>query len=130
MATALSNEPREYILEEERELPVEKQTVFIIKPISAREEARIADMAVYSGKTVTHEGETLALSDTLNKQMYERLLSGLVGWKNFKDDTGKDIPFNEVDREMNLDMISSLHRRELSYEILSMSIVTKDTEKN
>lgn len=90
MACAISNEPRDYILECDRALPVEKQTVFKIKPLSVKDQAAITDLSIDKG------------SLRYGTIQYETVKRGLVGWSNFFEAGGVALcPFTD-DKELNI----------------------------
>lgn len=56
----------------------------------------------------------------------EVLHRGLIGWKDFVDSTGKDIPFSED----KISLINALILTDISYEIQNISALTEDERKN
>lgn len=106
---AIAVDPRKkhpYVLEEERELPTTEQTVFLIRALTTWE---ILD----------------APDDEAQFVKYVAPL-GIVGWNNFKDDEGKELPF-ETD---NVPLIRPKDIGEIVLAINNLSVVTKDEAKN
>jgi hypothetical protein len=95
----------EYVLREDRSLPREQQTVFLVKPLTLQEEHEVPRVAANDG----HEGGTLIL------------VRGLRGWSNLRDAAGADVPF-EGDSKGNptracLARLTSAQRTELGLVI-------------
>jgi len=80
MAIALTTKSvTEYVLERERSLPKEEQTVWLLRPLSLAFRLQISEL---DGKS---DGWQRAISSCLR--------GSLAGWRNFKDADGKDVPF-------------------------------------
>lgn len=85
-------ETYDYVLEAERKLGDEEQTVFQLRGLTIAEEAALNNTLVASDmggdemkwKTGDYQLKTLKL--------------GLVGWRNFNDAEGVDVPFEAVER--------------------------------
>jgi len=84
MAISLSLKPVDYVLECDRELPAEEQTIFKLKPLSMKTSAELGDIVREDNGISLNRGEQIVF--ILNKC--------LVGWSNFKDDKGKEIKFD------------------------------------
>lgn len=119
--------PFEYVLKAERDLPVEEQSVFMLKRLSAREEAVIQDRLtsrIQTGKDVrtdVHSGTYIL----------QTLRAGLVGWRNVTDDTtGSEVAFNEKNKDGMLDFLPGDVRDELFTKIRGMAEVSEEEEGN
>jgi hypothetical protein len=123
MAVALSLTQKEYILEVDRDLPVEQQTKFFIKPLSARQNAALQDGMKFSKK---EDGATI---ENIGTHTLEILKAGLVGWDNFNDAEGNPIKFTK-DAEVNIDKLCVEYRYELSGAIMELSNLGPVKEKN
>lgn len=122
MAIALNLEKKEYILEIDRDVEVEKQTKFFIKPLSAKQSAAIQD-----SMKISKEGN--ATIDNIGSYTLDILKSGLVGWDNFVDSEGNQIKFSKH-QDDNIDRIPLEYRYELSSAIMELSNLGEDKEKN
>ena len=88
MAIAVTVEPQEYILEEDKSLPKDQQTIFLLKPLSARQASKIQDKVRSSGRTETlsipnektgeMESITIPTPDNLQEIIVEKCLVGLI----------------------------------------------------
>ena len=83
---------RPYILEAERELEPEDQTVFLLTDLTERDRVGIMDQLRVSAAS---EGGTASITGS-GTRTYMAVRAGLVGWQNLKDETGADVPFETV----------------------------------
>ena len=114
-----------------RDLSVEDQPVFILKPLSARESARIQDGAIES--TVGGKGGETTMRVMSGGSALKALASGLTGWENFKTPDGTLVEFlhnNGKPHPENLDRIPSAIRRELAEVITEGAEMDEEAEKN
>lgn len=118
MAVALTLTTQNYVLNAERNLPPNEQTVFLIRPLGARESAEVQDIIILDGENVLN----------INQMLLERVARGLVGWKNFADSDGKPVEFSEKIEE-NLNRVTP-YISELSTAIKAISELSGDQEKN
>ncbi len=138
---ALTTKEIDYVLECQKEEPVEDQVAFKLKPLSARQSAMLQD-----GLKIEYTKENLAkmkedaeniTEDTamdlvskiknFNEHLYNTLSMGLVSWSNFKDEEGNEVPFSK-NVEDNISKIPTEYRMELATEITKLSTL-KDTER-
>jgi hypothetical protein len=80
MAVAFRSSVREFIAPSDSALPADQQTVWLLRPLDVFDNAEVAD--AYSDGTGGNMRRLLT---------YLRL--SLVGWRNFKDESGADVPF-------------------------------------
>jgi len=137
MAKALSLEPTVYVLEFERTVPSEDQTKWHIRPLKWKERAEIQDGMIVTEinmrgpKDGSQHGTMRHLSGTQAKLALEK---GLLKIDNLIDDKGdvikyvKSMPYTQ--REGILDRIPPEWVKEITDEILKMSGLQKDEEKN
>lgn len=96
----------EYVLREDRNS--KEPTVFVFRPLTARERAECEDVLTSASVDRFPMG-TFA---------YKVLKNSLVGWRNLKDDKGKDVPFvTDPDGKITdecLALLSTAQRFELS----------------
>ena len=113
-------------MECDRKLPEEKQTVFKLKNLAARELAEIEDnMSVSIIGDNRGELNLKAGSQTL------RILSlGIKSWENFNDGEGKPIEFNQKELHHNWDYLQPDWRRELANAITEQARLTEPQVKN
>jgi hypothetical protein len=123
-----SRELFDYVAEEDRKLPKEKQTVFHLRRFSARLAARTQDLA---------EGK--------KGQLLELLLRfGIAGWTNFCDAAGEMVPCEhekgvhllfgcEVDQPLTVDSLNRLSQAllgELATAIFQGNTLSEEDAKN
>lgn len=135
MAIALSPERRfRYILEEDRELPADQQTVWWLRVLTQKERDRLLkDTANVKG---ANRSPVPVMADTLR--------CGLDGWDNFRDAEGSDTPFEAVSpsdghawikrpaipSDATLDNIPYGYWTELFEAIINSSQLREDDVKN
>lgn len=138
MARTLSLEPRHYVLEFEREEPEESQTKWLIRPLKWKERTEIQDGMIVTEfnmvgpKTkAAQQGVMRHLTGTQNRLAVER---GLLEIENLKGPDGNVLVYNQnVDakhRESVLDSLPLEWTRELAEQILMLSGLGKEEEKN
>jgi len=116
---ALNLSPFEYITEEDKQLPIEQQTTFILRVLSAKEFAEEQSMIKLTEGTMD--------TSTLGSQTLLVLGYGLVGWKNLLDGQGGTIEF---DKDKKIDLIDASTRYELFGQIMEHSTIGKSASKN
>lgn len=121
----ISNTQKEYILESERNLSSTEQTIFQIKPLSAKQYSIVSDIM----RITSNENGKTDIQNS-GKYTYETLKCGLVGWSNMKNESGNEIQFNKKDLDSNLDLLPIAIRYELSTAILELSMLKEDERKN
>lgn len=78
----------EYVLECDRQLPVEQQTVFVLRGLTVSEQADLEDrLAVLRGGDIAMQSGT---------QKVTILRLGLVGWRNFRTADETEVLFEAV----------------------------------
>lgn len=125
MAIALTRKTIDYILESERQLDKSQQTIFKIKPLSAKQYAKIQDSMRFHRK---EDGEQNI--ENLGTYTYEVLIYGLAGWENFLDQEGNQVKFNSKSYDENIDCLPLDIRFELANAIMELSILGGEKEKN
>jgi hypothetical protein len=116
----------DYVLQEDRELPEEQQTVFELRSLTVSEEARVADSMIAS---VPGQDEMSIKSGSYQLQI---LRCGLRGWRNFKTTAGTDAQFDVTKGNPRhvtdecLDRLSSANRTELTNAITEHSSVSEE----
>ena len=115
-----------YVPKRARKLPVEKQPVFLLKIMSAREVANIQNNTV----SVLKDETMRVLSGNI---MLSALENGVKGWENFKLKNGEPVPFREnagKPRPDAFDFLPVWLRQELSNAITSGADLSEQAEKN
>jgi len=120
----LNRQKIEYVIESEQNLPVEKQSVFILVPISAKDFSEVQDRLV-----IENQGKKNATVKNINSHSYDLLRLGLAGWKNVKDADGKEIKFDTEEKDAMIDMIPIGIRYELSNVISDITFINDDVKK-
>lgn len=118
---------QDYVLEQDRKNPPEKQTVFKIRFLTSREQAEIEN-AVSMGS----DGQAKLEYGTIKLSILRR---GLMGWSNFKDEEGKDAPFERENgtglvKESTIDRLYPAWQTEISNAITANNSISGDQEKN
>ena len=115
----------EYVLEDDRKLPEDKQTVFTLRGLTVAEEAKVADSMISS---IPGQEELSFRSGTHQLTV---LRFGLRGWRGFKDAEGKHVEF-EAGRgsprhvgDASLDRLLPRHRQELVGAIMDRGAITE-----
>lgn len=137
---ALARSTREtfpYVLEADRRLPKEQQTLFRLRRLSNAQMLAIDNL-------VTVDAQTGAVAMRAGDQKVAALRAGLAGWENFNDEGGAPVPFrtdtgtrvvhgvtveNPVAME-TLDQLRTEDARELAAAILAGNQLTTDDAKN
>ena len=79
-----------FIAEDDRELPAEQQTVFLIRSLSARQQADVQNNSI----TVSNQGGGDMDTEVKTGEWAISVLNyGLTGWENFPPGEDKDLPF-------------------------------------
>lgn len=112
----------DYVLQCDRALPVDQQTVFVLRGLTVAEEARIEDsLAVLAdGGVSMRSGE----------QKLQILRMGLRGWRNFRRADGTEVPFQKVNghpghvTDASLDFLAPEWRTELANAITERGKLT------
>lgn len=116
----------DYVLQCDRELPKEQQTVFQLKVLTAKELAQIEDNAV-----VIDKEEKIAVNS--GSTVLKTLRVGLQAWENFKDANGNPVMFQRkagIVCYENFDRLRPEWRRELANAITEQTRLTEDQVKN
>jgi len=115
----------EYVLVKDRKSPIDKQTVFLIHPLTLAECNIIED---YLSKAATENKFPLGTVKCM------RLRMGLKGWRNFKDSKGAEVKFEKAEdgmvKEELLERLYPEDRTELANEIWQFTEITEEDEKN
>ena len=132
MPIARTIDEREYVLRADRELPEGQRTVFMLRPLTTRQQVRMQDKVKRNlTETIdTPDGSKIPSIDNINELSYERVLIGLVGWSNFKYADGSACVFDQADREGNLNKLEVSDIHELSVAIMDLSILDEGAVKN
>jgi hypothetical protein len=88
MAIAVNpNEPFDYVLEADRDLPPDEQTVFHLRPLSHSQRTKLDDLRFRM------EGKTQVVGTPAGYMQDQVLKAGLMGWDNLRDAHGEQVPF-------------------------------------
>jgi uncharacterized protein YcfJ len=91
------NATKRYVLEADRKLPQEHQTIFILGNLPLEERIKIEDEQAQYGVSTDKNPEAKAdMTIKQHKRNLEIVKLGLVGFENFKDGDGKDVLFETV----------------------------------
>ncbi len=136
MAIALDpREPYDYVLQSDRDLPKEEQTVFQLCRLSARDAARLDDEQL-RGK---QRDDGVEVSVLQAQHRLAVLHAGLKGWSNFKRKDSTEVEFREKGKfgdtgrriqAGSLDMVNPAHAQEIADEILSSASLTEEQAGN
>jgi len=136
------NTTKKYILEADRKLPVDKQTIFELANLPIEERIKIEDAQAQYGVSTDKDPEAKAdMTIKQHKRNLEIVKLGLVGFSNFKDAEGNDVPFETVAspiRSGSKNIVSGkcLNRfamewiDELAKAIVDLNAITPEETKN
>lgn len=96
MPVAFSLTEFEYVLECDRSLPIDEQTVFLMRPLTVTERADVEtkENALEVADGAKQIFRLLPEHDPARNLKAVRY--GLLGWRNFHDKNGKPVEFGEV----------------------------------
>lgn len=117
-----NNKNFDYIIEEEKDVDVEKQTIFKLKKLSARQMAILQS----SGNFSKEDG---ALLNPITFAL-EACKSGIAGWDNFKDGDGNLVKFNPRDLESNMEKLPVSVISEIGTKVFTVSMLGESEIKN
>lgn len=115
----------DYVLEDDRDLPTDDQTVFTLRGLTVAEEARVADSMISS---IPGQEELAFRSGTHQLTV---LRFGLRGWSNFKNGDGAYVDFGTSKgnprhvTDESLDRLLSRHRTELVGAVLDRGSISE-----
>jgi len=127
MAIALDpNRSHRYILREDASLPVEEQTIFLLRSLTVRDDEQIAN-----SKMIASGAGEFRLHPGTEDLMTLRL--GLIGVENFRDANGKTVHF-DADKsgrvtDSFLSRLKKEWRTELVDQIRTLNALTVDEKK-
>ncbi|MEY2742312.1 MAG: hypothetical protein RIS21_680 [Planctomycetota bacterium] len=127
MAIALDpNRSHRYVLREDASLPVEDQTVFLLRSLTVRD-----DEMIQNSKMVASSGGEFRLQPGTEDLMTLRL--GLIGVENFRDGAGKMVHF-DADKagrvtDAFLSRLKKEWRNEIADQIRTLNALTVDEKK-
>lgn len=124
MATAITRNEVEFILEEDRKLDADEQTIFTIKPLSARDYAVVQDRLKLKGS-----GDDMSIENASSYNL-DVLKLGLKGWSNFKNAEGNEIVFKPKDVLGSIDYVNVDYRYEIATAIIELSVMGEVQIKN
>lgn len=137
MAKLLSMEPTPYVLKDELEAPEEEKTIWHLRPLTWKERADVQDGMLITEVNMTGPkdkaatGKMTHLSGTQSRIAVEK---GLVKIENLRDSKGDLVKFDSdtsPERKMQIfNSIPPIWAKELAEEILTMSGLRKEEEKN
>ena len=115
----------DFVLEDDRKLPEDEQTVFTLRGLTVAEEAKVADSMISS----IPGAEELSFRSGTHQLTVLRF--GLRGWKNFTDSDGKEVEM-ELSRgnprqvtDDSLDRLIPRHRQELVGAIMDRGSISE-----
>jgi hypothetical protein len=127
MAIALDpNRSHRYVLREDASLPVEEQTVFLLRSLTVRD-----DETIQNSKMVASSGGEFRLQPGTEDLMTLRL--GLIGVENLRAGSGKLVHF-DADKmgrvtDAFLSRLRKEWRNELADQIRALNTLTTDEKK-
>jgi hypothetical protein len=113
-----------YVLECDRDLPTEEQTIFHLRGLTVSEEASVSDSMI-----LAHGGSN-DLTFRAGTHQLTVLRFGLRGWDNLRDGDGAEVPFEQTKGHPRhitdecLDRLEGRWRQELVNAILERGQVT------
>ena len=127
--------PRPYVLRDDRKLPPEKQTTWMVRGLTAREAAFIRDMESFS-----LDGNGQVSSRRVGASIIHRFQLCVVGWRNLQGAAGM-VEFKTEDTDLFgkkttvvsvdvLDVIPDPVVNEIALEIIRLTNLTEDDSKS
>ncbi|MFH0907798.1 MAG: hypothetical protein V1929_03420 [bacterium] len=111
----------DYVLERERKLPPDEQTIWHLKTLSAREMAAVENSWQHkvSADEETPKGKNVSMNMNRGTMIVELLRRGLCGWDNLLDRKGKPVAFIPGEKggfcnAKNIDRVDPTDRHELA----------------
>jgi len=107
-----------YVLACDRALPAEKQTKFVIRPLTIRQHAEWQD------SIMGYDAETKEVKTNYYSNILTLLRFGLIGCNDFFDSEGREVRFsmkNHVVADDFLERLSPEHRYEIATAIKDLS---------
>ena len=132
MCPPIALDPRatfDYVLDDDKKVPEEERTVFVLRGLTVAEEARVADTMISS---IPGQEELAFRSGTHQLTV---LRSGLRSWRNFFAPGGDEVECDKTKSHPKhvtddcLDRLSSSHRTELVGAILDRGSLTEEEGK-
>lgn len=137
MAKLISMDPVAYVLKDEREAPESEKTKWHIRPLTWLERAAVQDgmlvteVTMLGPKDKANTGIMKHLGGTQSRVAVEK---GLIKIENLRDLKGELVKFDETstpEHKANIfNLIPPEWSKELAEQILRMSGILKDEEKN
>ena len=130
MAIGISRKTKiPFILPRERELPKEQQTIFYLRSLSALTRGEYTEYR----STLPSDGSGDKPLEGLAKWSVRILKECLVGWENFKDAEGKDLPFSigpgDLATDESIDCIGTNDIFALSVGAVNASFLSEEDKK-
>jgi hypothetical protein len=113
-----------FVVKDERDAPEDERTVFMCKYIDPQTSASLGDQLYNVSGVGSNRRERLLTGS----QQLKILKACLVDWKNFHDDSGKEIPFDKEKPVQMIGMIPPKYRREIADFIQGESEVEEGEE--
>ena len=120
----------DYVPKRYRNLPTEKQPVFQVKILSAREAAELENNSV-SAHTGTNNKQVMRVM--AGTTVLKALVKGCVGWKNWKYSNGEEAKFRDnagKPSDKTFDCVPNVIRAELAKVITTGLGLTEQAAKN
>lgn len=145
MAVARSMQEREFILSCDKELASDKQTKFIVRPLSTLDQIAISDLVtkgegMYSEITFDIEGKDGKPNEKRThrapvpanyfEREQETLVRCLVGWSNYKKESGEELDSKTIDAKERPNWLYPEWRAELYAFIESLNYPSEAEIKN
>lgn len=134
MITLDPNSTREYVLRDDRSLPPEEQSVFLLRPLTLAQQTAIKD-------AMASVNASQDIKINAGTQELHALRFGLAGWRNVRDSKGNQeeakgttskrngVDFFTLD-DTTIEKIPPKYRAELAEEITNGSGLSGDEAKN
>ena len=138
MAKLLQTGPKDYVLKHERESSDSEKTIWKIRPLTFKEKCDIRDSVIRTeinmGGPKTKENQTGVMAHLSGTQERKTIYAGLVAIENLKNEKDETLLYNQQvsqkQRDQILDLLPTEWTKEIADEILVMSGLTEEEEKN
>tara|TARA_R110000764_G_scaffold237762_1_gene334181 strand:- start:3786 stop:4175 length:390 start_codon:yes stop_codon:yes gene_type:complete len=119
---------REYVLERERDMPTDAQTIFLLDDLRERDRVKVMDSF-----RINLEGEGSSVGGS-GMRTYTAIKCGLRGWRNAKYADGTEVPFvsesgSKQPSDETLALLSWEDKSELAGEIIEAAFADEDDKE-
>jgi hypothetical protein len=119
--------PFDYVLREERALPISEQTIFHLRPLEHAERVDI-----YQTEATQEDDGSITVKGNPLRRAAKILFYGLLGWDNLRDQDDKPVAFRKGKAAIPDELLTLIQawEIELANAITEGSELSKESSKN